>query len=142
MYQKNSKFILSTSIWPDSIATRLQQLFTIASSSVLTNITIESFDDLDDLEVCFSKWLSLFDLYQTSSEHCLWNIKFHESGWPFHHVAFTCCNVMSYKSVKGYQHKSSNGSCRLKVVGSGHISLTLWLFLFSQNRYFFFLVVF
>ncbi|RWR95873.1 von Willebrand factor [Cinnamomum micranthum f. kanehirae] len=35
----------------DSIETRLQRLFTIASSSILANITVESFDDLDDFEV-------------------------------------------------------------------------------------------
>lgn len=46
----------------DLVERRMQNLFTRCSSVILTNITLETLDDLDDVEVC-SSYVVLFGLY-------------------------------------------------------------------------------
>lgn len=46
----------------DLVEPRMQNLFIRCSSVILTNITLETLDDLDDVEVC-SSYVVLFGLY-------------------------------------------------------------------------------
>lgn len=64
---------------------RIQKLFARASSVILTNITIETLDDLDDVEVCSSSYV-LFGLYV--------ELKLHFE----HSLDLNTCVILSMKS--------------------------------------------
>jgi len=40
-------------LWSDSVESRMQKLLSRISSTIIANITIKAFDDLDEVEVCF-----------------------------------------------------------------------------------------
>lgn len=47
------KLYLLPFLWSDSVESRMQKLLSRISSTIIANITIKAFDDLDEVEVCF-----------------------------------------------------------------------------------------